>query len=60
MTRLPQKIKAAQNLTSRPLNQSSRVSLVSRIPTATKLVARCLSSTTPMEENAPSLDYRVW
>ena len=43
MTRLPRKIKAAQNLGWRPLNQSSRVSLISRIPTATKMVRWCLN-----------------
>jgi hypothetical protein len=43
MTRLPRKIEAAQNLVWRPLNQSSRVSLISRIPTATKMVRWCLN-----------------
>ena len=43
MTRLPRKIEAAQNLVWRPLNQFSRVSLISRIPTATKMVRWCLN-----------------
>src|SRR6516162_3204178 len=51
MTRLPRKIKAAQNLGWRPLNQSSRVSLISRIPTATKLVRRCLSQSAEANQN---------
>jgi hypothetical protein len=51
MARLLRKIKATQNLAWRPLNQSSRVSLISRIPTATKLVRRCLSWSAEASQN---------
>ena len=51
ITRLSRKIEAAQNSVWRPLNQSSRVSLISRIPTVTELVRRCLSWSAEASQN---------
>jgi hypothetical protein len=51
VTRLPRKIEAAQNLVWRPLNQSSRVSLISRISTATKMVRWCLNWSANASQN---------
>jgi hypothetical protein len=51
ITRLSRKIEAAQNSVWRPLNQSSRVSLISRIPTATKMVRWCLNWSAEASQN---------
>src|SRR6516165_10717815 len=51
ITRSSRKIEAAQNSVSRPLNQSSRVSLISRNPTATKMVRRCLNWSAEASQN---------
>ena len=52
ITRLSRKIEAAQNSVWRPLNQSSRVSLISRIPTATKMVRWRLNWSAEASQNA--------
>jgi hypothetical protein len=51
ITRLSRKIEADQNSVWRPLNQSSRVSLISRISTAKKMVRWCLNWSAEASQN---------